>query len=142
MRKYMLPIMDYVVTDHGSRITDHAQNFQHECFIYINNIVVTHVNKSYNLRSTQRNFSEELEKRQLEKAAMWYAKYCCIMNGKLVEKLLGLVAKLVETSGVRVFRSGYKNEELNIINHTSQIMHYRSHITDYALPITHYPRRG
>ena len=37
---------------------------------------------------------------------------------------------------------GYKNEESNIINHASPIMHYRSHITDYTLPITHHPRRG
>jgi hypothetical protein len=77
----------------------------------------------------------------LYKAAMWYAKYHCTTNGKLVEKLLGLVAKLLEKSGARVFRSGHKSEELNIINHTSQIMHYQSHITDYTLLITHYASR-
>jgi UTP-glucose-1-phosphate uridylyltransferase len=35
--------------------------------------VITHVHESYNLRSTKRNFSEELEKRELEKAAIFNA---------------------------------------------------------------------
>ena len=31
-----------------------------------------------------------------------------IVNGLLVEKLLGLIAKMLETSGARVFRRGLK----------------------------------
>ena len=30
-----------------------------------------------------------------------------IVNGKLVEKLLGLVARLKETKGMRIFKRGY-----------------------------------
>ena len=45
----------------------------------------------------------------LFRAAMWYAKYGgSIVNEKLVEKLLGLIAKLLETSGARVFRRGFE----------------------------------
>ena len=45
----------------------------------------------------------------LYRAAMWYAKRGrSIVNGLLVEKLLELVEKLKETSGMRVFRRGYK----------------------------------
>jgi len=44
----------------------------------------------------------------LYRAAMWYAKHHCIVNGTLVEKLLGLIAKLKETKGKRIFRRGFK----------------------------------
>ena len=44
----------------------------------------------------------------LYRAAMWYAKRGrSIVNGKLVEKLLELVARLKETRGMRIFKRGY-----------------------------------
>jgi len=45
----------------------------------------------------------------LYRAAMWYAKRGgSIVNGKLVEKLLELVARLKETKGMRIFKRGYE----------------------------------
>ena len=44
----------------------------------------------------------------LYKASLWYAKHRCIINGMLVEKLLGLVARLKETKGMRIFRRGFE----------------------------------
>ena len=47
----------------------------------------------------------------LFRAAMGYARYSrSIVDGKLVEKLLGLVARLKETKGMRIFkfRRGFK----------------------------------
>ena len=40
----------------------------------------------------------------LYRASLWYAKHRCIINGMLVEKLLGLVARLKETKGLRIFK--------------------------------------
>jgi len=43
----------------------------------------------------------------LFRAAMGYAKHGrSIVNGKLIEKLLGLVARLKETKGMRIFKRG------------------------------------
>ena len=45
----------------------------------------------------------------LYRAAMWYAKRgVSIINGKLLEKLLELVARLKETKGMRIFKRGYE----------------------------------
>ena len=45
----------------------------------------------------------------LYRAAMGYAKYSrSIVNGKLVEKLLGLIEKLKETKGMRIFKRGFE----------------------------------
>jgi len=46
----------------------------------------------------------------LYRASLWYAKHRCIINEMLVEKLLGLVARLKETKGMRIFkfRRGFK----------------------------------
>ena len=45
----------------------------------------------------------------LFRAAMWYAKRGrSIVNEMLVEKLLGLIEKLKETKGKRIFRRGFK----------------------------------
>ena len=45
----------------------------------------------------------------LVRAAMWYAKYGgSIVDGRLVEKLLGLIARLKETGGMRIFERGFK----------------------------------
>ena len=45
----------------------------------------------------------------LYRAAMWYAKRGrSIVNGLLVEKLLGLIERLKETKGKRIFRRGVK----------------------------------
>ena len=40
----------------------------------------------------------------LYRASLWYAKHRCIINGMLVEKLLGLVERLKETKGLRIFK--------------------------------------
>ena len=43
------------------------------------------------------------------RTAMWYLKRGGdIVNGKLVEKLLGLVEKLKETKGMRIFKRGFE----------------------------------
>jgi hypothetical protein len=40
---------------------------------------------------------------------MWYAKHGrSIVNGLLVERLFGLIEKLKETKGIRIFRRGLK----------------------------------
>ena len=45
----------------------------------------------------------------LYRAAMGYARYGrSIENGMLVEKLLGLVARLKETKGMRIFKRGFE----------------------------------
>jgi len=45
----------------------------------------------------------------LYRAAMGYAKYGrSIVNGMLVEKLLGLIEKLKETKGMRIFKRGFE----------------------------------
>ena len=45
----------------------------------------------------------------LFRAAMGYAKQGrSIVNGKLIEKLLGLVARLKETKGMRIFKRGFE----------------------------------
>ena len=45
----------------------------------------------------------------LFRAVMWYAKRGrSIVNGKLLEKLLGLVARLKETKGMRIFKRGFE----------------------------------
>ena len=45
----------------------------------------------------------------LYRAALWYAKRVgSIVNGELVEKLLGLVEKIKETKGMRIFKRGFK----------------------------------
>ncbi len=44
----------------------------------------------------------------LYRAAMWYAKRRCIVNEKLVEKLLGLIERLKETKGMRIFKKGFE----------------------------------
>ena len=45
----------------------------------------------------------------LFRAAMGYAKHGrSIVNGKLIEKLLGLAARLKETKGMRIFKRGFK----------------------------------
>ena len=46
--------------------------------------------------------------RALYRAAMEYAKHCCIVNDMLVEKLLGVIERLKETKGMRIFRRGFK----------------------------------
>jgi len=47
--------------------------------------------------------------RALFRAAMGYAKRGGgIVDGKLLEKLLGLVARLKETKGMRIFKRGYE----------------------------------
>ncbi|MDI6886825.1 MAG: hypothetical protein QMD22_10915 [archaeon] len=43
----------------------------------------------------------------LYRAAMWYAKHHYIVNALLVEKLLGLIEKLKETKGMRIFKRGF-----------------------------------
>ena len=43
----------------------------------------------------------------LYRASLWYAKHRSIVNGMLAEKLLGRIAKLLETSGARVLSSGW-----------------------------------
>ncbi|NQE04452.1 hypothetical protein C5S32_01155 [ANME-1 cluster archaeon GoMg1] len=40
----------------------------------------------------------------LYRASLWYAKHRCIINGIHVETLLGLVARLEETKGMRKFK--------------------------------------
>jgi len=44
----------------------------------------------------------------LYRAAMWYAKRRCIVNGELMEKLLGFIEKLKETKGMRIFKRGFE----------------------------------
>ena len=45
----------------------------------------------------------------LYRAAMGYARYGrSIANGKLVEKLVGLIERLKETKGMRIFKRGFK----------------------------------
>ena len=45
----------------------------------------------------------------LFRAAMGYARYGrSIVNGKLVEKLLRLIARLKETKGMRIFKRGFE----------------------------------
>jgi hypothetical protein len=44
----------------------------------------------------------------LYRAAMEYAKHCCIVNEMLVDKLLGFIEKLKETKGKRIFKRGLK----------------------------------
>ena len=45
----------------------------------------------------------------LFRAAMGYAKHGrSIVDGKLIEKLLGLAARLKETKGMRIFKRGFK----------------------------------
>jgi hypothetical protein len=45
----------------------------------------------------------------LYRAAMGYAGYGgSIVNGKLVEKLLGLIERLKETKGMRIFKRGFE----------------------------------
>jgi len=45
----------------------------------------------------------------LFRAAMWYAKRgVSIVDEMLVEKLLGLVARLKETRGMRIFKMGFE----------------------------------
>ncbi|MDI6811238.1 MAG: hypothetical protein QMD80_06155 [archaeon] len=46
----------------------------------------------------------------LYRAAMEYAKHShrgCVVNGTLVEKLVVLIEKLKETSGMRIFKRGF-----------------------------------
>jgi len=42
------------------------------------------------------------------RAAMWYAKHQRIINRMLVEKLLGIIEKLKETKGMRIFKKGFE----------------------------------
>ena len=45
----------------------------------------------------------------LYRASRWYAKHRgSIVNAALVEKLLGLIERLKETKGVRIFKKGLK----------------------------------
>jgi hypothetical protein len=45
----------------------------------------------------------------LYRASLWYTRHLgSIVNGTLVEKLLGLVEKLKETKGMRIFKRGLK----------------------------------
>ena len=45
----------------------------------------------------------------LFRAAMWYAKRGgSIVDGKLVEKLLGVIERLKETKGMRIFKRGFE----------------------------------
>ena len=45
----------------------------------------------------------------LYRAAMGYARYGrSIVNGMLVEKLLGLIERLKETKGLRIFKKGFE----------------------------------
>jgi len=45
----------------------------------------------------------------LYRAAMGYARYGrSIVNGKLVDKLLGFIERLKETKGMRIFKRGFK----------------------------------
>jgi len=47
--------------------------------------------------------------RALYRAAMWYAKRGgSIVDGKLVEKLLGVIERLKETKGMRIFKRGFE----------------------------------
>ena len=42
------------------------------------------------------------------RAAIWYAKHQRITNRMLVEKLLGIIEKLKETKGMRIFKRGFE----------------------------------
>ena len=42
------------------------------------------------------------------RAAMWYAKHQRIINRMLVEKLLGIIERLKETKGMRIFKRGFE----------------------------------
>ncbi|MCK4734790.1 MAG: hypothetical protein KAT65_20215 [Methanophagales archaeon] len=43
----------------------------------------------------------------LYRASLWYTKHFgSIVNGTLVEKLLGLVERLEETKGMKIFKNG------------------------------------
>jgi len=42
------------------------------------------------------------------RAAIWYAKHQRIINRMLVEKLLGIIEKLKETKGMRIFKRGFE----------------------------------
>ena len=44
----------------------------------------------------------------LYRASLWYTKHRCIVDEMLVEKLLGLVARLKETKGMRIFKRGFE----------------------------------
>ena len=45
----------------------------------------------------------------LYRASLWYAKHRgSIVNASLVEKLLGLVERLKETKGMKIFKRGFK----------------------------------
>ena len=44
----------------------------------------------------------------LYRASLWYAKHRCIINVMLAEKRLGLVERLKETKGMRIFRRGFE----------------------------------
>ena len=60
------------------------------------------------LRNGNRRKRRFLDK-ALFRAAMWYAKRGrSIVNGLLVEKLLGLAARLKETRGMRIFKRGFE----------------------------------
>ena len=53
----------------------------------------------------KRNFLDKA----LFRASLWYAKHRgSIVNTALVEKLLGIVEKLKETKGMRIFKRGLK----------------------------------
>ena len=46
----------------------------------------------------------------LYRASLWYTKHLGgIFNGTLVKKLLGLVERMEETKGMRIFKRGLKN---------------------------------
>ena len=64
-----------------------------------------------NFKKGQRNGNWKKLKfldKALYRATMWYAKHHSIVNEKPVEKLLGLIEKLKETKGMKIFRRGFE----------------------------------
>ena len=60
------------------------------------------------LRNGNWRYLNPLDK-ALYRASLWYAKRRgSIVNASLVEKLLGLVERLKETKGMKIFRRGFK----------------------------------
>ena len=75
----------------------------------------------------------------LYRASLWYAKHRgSIVNAALVEKLLGLVEKLKETKGMRIFKRGLKKaaemlekgKEKGVFTWAPQLKHWLKD-TDY-----------
>ncbi len=70
---------------------------------------ITHEALLRNFKKGQRNGNWRKRKyldKALYRAAMWYAKHHSIANAKLVEKLLGIIERLRETKGMRIFKKG------------------------------------